>query len=100
MAANRDPAQFSDPDRFIVDRVPTEVRKHMTFGKGPHACIGAALARAEVRIGLSTLFRRLPGLTVDLDRAPVRARNFPNNGYNELYLRWDPTLVLPTDPTA
>jgi hypothetical protein len=95
MAANRDPEHFTEPDEFRVDRQPAEVRKHVTFGKGPHSCLGAALARAELQIGLETLFRRLPGLEIDPDWPPVRARNFPNNGYTDLHLRWDPARVQP-----
>lgn len=55
-AANRDPAQFDAPDEFRLDR--GSGKNHVTFGKGVHFCVGAALARLEGRIVLSTLLNR------------------------------------------
>jgi cytochrome P450 len=52
-AANRDPAQFDDPDDFRLDR--PAAKGHVAFGKGAHFCVGAALARLEAKIVLSTL---------------------------------------------
>jgi hypothetical protein len=91
-SANRDPAVFDDPDTFNVSRPASEVRRHLTFGVGPHACIGSALARAETTIALRTLFRRLPG--VRLDGTPVKAQNFPNNGFTAVPITWDPDEAL------
>lgn len=54
-AANRDPERFDDPDEFQIERHPTE---HFGFGHGIHHCIGAALARLEVRIVAETLLDR------------------------------------------
>jgi len=58
-SANRDPAYFSDPDRFDIRR---EKNRHIAFGFGVHFCVGAVLARAEASIAVGTLIKRLPDL--------------------------------------
>jgi len=65
--ANRDPEVFTDPDEFRLDR--TNSRAHVAFAHGPHACIGAQLARLQTRAALHAALDRLPGLT--LDGAPM-----------------------------
>jgi cytochrome P450 len=57
--AGHDADAFADPERFLIDR---EANRHLAFGKGPHHCLGATLARAEMRVALSLLLDRLPGL--------------------------------------
>ncbi|CAJ1495906.1 cytochrome P450 [[Mycobacterium] holstebronense] len=59
-AANRDPAMFPDPDRLDLARSQTG---HLGFGFGPHVCLGAPLARMQIRLGLLALFDRFPELT-------------------------------------
>jgi len=56
-SANRDPAVFTDPDRLDVGRGDM---RHLGFGGGPHACIGAALARMETRIAMTALLATYP----------------------------------------
>jgi cytochrome P450 len=60
--ANRDPAIFERPDEFDTTRA--NARDHVSFGTGIHVCLGAALARLELHIGLQTLFERFPQLTL------------------------------------
>lgn len=59
-AANRDPRVYTQPDDFVGGR--SGQQRHLTFGHGPHYCVGAHLARAEARIALTTLYRRFPDL--------------------------------------
>jgi cytochrome P450 len=58
--ANRDPAVFACPHQFRVDR--PEAPRHLAFGQGIHFCVGAGLARMEVRVAVGRLLERLPGL--------------------------------------
>lgn len=70
-AANRDPAQFPDPDRLDLTR---PAGGHMSFGHGVHHCLGAQLARIELRIGFSGLLREFPTLrlAVPPEQIPMR----------------------------
>jgi cytochrome P450 len=56
--ANRDPAEFADPDRFDLDR--PNARRHLAFAAGPHVCIGMDLARLEAVTAVTTLLARRP----------------------------------------
>lgn len=70
-AANRDAAVFGDPDAFDPAR---RHNPHLAFSGGPHYCIGAALARMELRVVLETLMRRLPGLRLAVPADQLVAR--------------------------
>ncbi|MEE8601450.1 cytochrome P450 [Euzebya tangerina] len=61
-AANRDPEKFDEPDRLDITRYPN---KHVAFGRGIHACIGAQLARLEMRVNVQGILERLDGLRLE-----------------------------------
>lgn len=71
-SANRDEAVFGDAERFIVDRDPNP---HLSFGGGPHYCVGAVLARLELRCLLTVLARRVSSIAVT-GREELRQSNF------------------------
>ncbi|WP_433259748.1 cytochrome P450 (plasmid) [Streptosporangium sp. CA-135522] len=78
-AANRDPNVFPDPDRFDPSRSPNP---HLTFAHGAHFCIGASLARIELRAAFTGLLARFPGirLAVGLDEIKPRTDAFGVTG--------------------
>jgi cytochrome P450 len=83
--ANLDPAEFADPGRFDLGR---ENKVHLTFGGGPHRCVGSHLARIELQTLYEEMLARLPEFRLDPDR-PVRYRCGPVTGPRELHLIWD-----------
>jgi cytochrome P450 len=68
-AANRDPKKFPDPDRFDIDRA--NARTHLSFGKGPHMCVGNMLSRKEMLVAFDELLERLDNFAVP-DEAAIR----------------------------
>jgi cytochrome P450 len=68
-AANRDPRQFSDPERLDVGRTPN---RHIAFSAGPHFCVGATLARTEAQIAIPGLLRRFPSLELAVEKPEWR----------------------------
>jgi cytochrome P450 len=90
-SANRDARVFDRPDEFDIDRAPKELRKHLAFGTGIHTCLGAALARMELKVAFSTLLRRLSNLRLDPHRNPNRNEALLINGFNYMPVVWEPT---------
>ena len=85
-AANRDPAQFPEPDRLDIRRA--NAGNNISFGHGIHYCLGAPLARLEAQIAFATLLRRLPGLRL-LDEAVVWRGLLSVRGVQALPLAFD-----------
>jgi len=81
-AANHDPAQFADPERFDVGRKPN---RHVAFGQGDHVCVGMNVARMEGRIALARLLARFP--KIELAGAPERDRRIRFRGFRRLPVR-------------
>ena len=75
-AANRDPAQFADPERLDIGRTPN---RHLAFGTGAHQCAGMALARLEGAIAISRFLARFPGYA--LNGEPVRGGRVRFRGF-------------------
>lgn len=82
-AANRDPRRFTDPDTFDLKR--PNARQHIAFGRGPHSCPGAPLARAEAKVSINRLLDRTSHIWIDEDQhGPRDARRY----------RYLPTFIL------
>ncbi|MFN3256953.1 MAG: cytochrome P450 [Ilumatobacter sp.] len=86
-AANRDPAQFENPDEFIIDR---ERNRHVAFGSGIHRCLGSNLARMELRVAIQEWLTRIP--TFELaDPAAVTWTGGQVRGPRAIPVRWSAT---------
>ena len=84
-SANRDEDVFPDAHCFDVARQPND---HLGFGIGPHFCLGAHLARLEIRIMFEELLRRLPD--IELDGPVERLRSGFLNGIKHMPVRFTP----------
>lgn len=85
-AANRDPRAFPEADRFDVERTPNN---HLAFGFGIHFCLGASLARTELRIGLEELLRHAPDHRLDV-QGLRRLPSDTNRGFGRLPITLHP----------
>ena len=85
-SANHDESAFDHPERFELTRNP---RAHWTFGHGIHYCLGAAVAKLEVRVSLQCLVERLGDFEVD-EAAVVRSQLVPTRGINRAPIRFAP----------
>ncbi len=82
-SANRDESVFTDPDTFDITRTPND---HLTFGHGPHFCLGAPLARIQMRAMFDAVLDQLG--EVELAGDPVRLRSNFQHGVKHLPIRW------------
>ncbi|HEY4018491.1 MAG TPA: cytochrome P450 [Pseudonocardiaceae bacterium] len=86
-AANRDEARFAEPDTFDPNRA--NGTQHLTFGAGPHFCVGQPLARVELQVALGTMTTRLPNLQLrdGADALPMRKGSF-GGGFENVWVTW------------
>ena len=87
-SANRDEDAFVEPDTFDIARTPND---HLSFGIGPHFCLGANLARLEIRVIFEEILRRLPD--IELAGKPERLRSYFINGIKRMPVRFTPSGV-------
>ena len=78
-AANRDPAQFNDPESLDIGRTPN---RHLAFATGPHQCAGMALARLEGAVAISRFLARFPGY--EINGTPVRGGRVRFRGFSSV----------------
>jgi cytochrome P450 family 150 subfamily A5 len=95
-AAGRDPRRFENPEEFKMDR--GNAKEHLAFGRGPHACPGGPLARAETRISIERLLERMGDIRIaESVHGPPEARHYDYvptyilRGLTRLHLEFTPT---------
>jgi cytochrome P450 len=86
-SANRDEAQFSEPERFLIARTPS---RHLAFGHGIHFCIGAPLARMEAMIALPMVLKQLPNLRIVREKPLELFEGEVMFGLKHLPVQFDP----------
>ncbi len=91
-AVNRDEEVFDEPEKFDVARNPND---HLSFGVGEHFCLGANLARMELRKIFGALMKRLPDL--EFAAEPRRLRSNFINGVKEMQVSFTPTAPVHSD---
>jgi len=85
-SANRDDEAFDEPDDFDVTR--EHVMRHMSFGQGPHACVGAPLARQEMVTAIEGLLARLDDIDLDTGAEPERNEGLLFYSFKTLPIRF------------
>ena len=84
-SANRDEDVFEEPNRFRVDRTPNE---HLALGFGPHYCLGANLAKMEIKVTLERILARLPNLRLAPGSDPVFTPSALIDGIESMPVEW------------
>lgn len=84
LAANHDPEVFEDPHAFRIDRASA---KHLAFGGGAHACLGAGLAKLEAQLAIQALFARFPHVRFAQGQKPQRKVTYGFRGFANIPLR-------------
>ena len=87
-AGSRDEGAFANPDRFDIERDWSHSPPHLAFGLGAHFCLGAPLARAEIAVALTTLYRRLPGLRLAPSEDDERLTGLIFRGWQRLHVTY------------
>jgi cytochrome P450 len=85
-AGNRDARYWPEPHKFDIFR---EQRRHITFGYGPHICIGQFLARMELQMATNSLLDRLPNVRLDPDYPPPEIKGLTFRGADAVHVMWD-----------
>jgi cytochrome P450 len=86
-SANHDPSRWEDPDEFDLFR---PMQPHLSFGQGPHICLGIHFARMELRVALEEILDSLPGLRLDPDADDVHIDGLMSRTALRLPCLWDP----------
>jgi cytochrome P450 len=86
-SANRDPDEFDNADELIIDRSPN---RHLAFGLGPHRCLGAHFARAEIQVALEEVLRRLPDYEIEESGLQVARDVGLIYGYSKVPIKFTP----------
>jgi len=106
-AANRDPRRWTDPQAFLLDR--PKIKEHLAFGRGAHVCVGAPLARAEVRVILEKFLEHTSHIDLDEtkhgkagERTLEYEPSFIIRGLGEMHLKLTPAkgFVAPEKPAV